>query len=333
MKRLPALALATAIVSLAASASAAPISRLIVFGDSLSDSGNGPLLTGGTFPPPPYAGRASNGPVAVEAMAAALGVPLTPSAAGGTNFAVVGAATGPVTFAPPSPPITTDNFAAVAYGQAALANTGVMKQVEQFLLSGTPFNPAETLFFVWAGPNDFFINPSAATAAAAVQNIGLSMLGLYVSGATNFFVPNMPDLSLTPYGRSLPPDQQLGLQMLALGFNAGLANLLANFSTLPGVNVTTFDTFALLHALAANPAAFGMTNVAEPCLTGNLGTGGVTCATPETYAFWDSVHPTTATHAILGRMFAEEVAVPEPATMALFGLGLAAVAVRRRARR
>ena len=46
-------------------ATAGPITTLYVVGDSLSDQGNAYLLTGLTFPPPPYAQRASNGPVAV----------------------------------------------------------------------------------------------------------------------------------------------------------------------------------------------------------------------------------------------------------------------------
>src|SRR3954462_7052407 len=70
-------------------ASAAPITSLYVLGDSLSDSGNAFILTRG-FPPAPYAQRASNGPVAVEQLAARLGLTLTPSELGGTNYAVVG---------------------------------------------------------------------------------------------------------------------------------------------------------------------------------------------------------------------------------------------------
>jgi len=54
---------------LPAVASAGPITSLYVVGDSLSDSGNAFILTAG-FPPAPYAQRASNGPVAVERLAA-----------------------------------------------------------------------------------------------------------------------------------------------------------------------------------------------------------------------------------------------------------------------
>lgn len=38
------------------------------------------------------------------------------------------------------------------------------------------------------------------------------------------------------------------------------------------------------------------------------------------WVFWDGVHPTTATHRILGTQFA--AAVPEPATIVLLALGL-----------
>ena len=101
---------------------AAPITSLVVVGDSLSDQGNGFILTGGTFPPPPYDQGGSNGPVAVEYLASALGVPLAPSAAGGTNYAVLGAATGAVEI-PLLAPLTTENVAALQYSQAALEGT------------------------------------------------------------------------------------------------------------------------------------------------------------------------------------------------------------------
>src|SRR6185503_12905630 len=65
-----------------------------VFGDSLSDGGNVFTFSGGTFPPPPYAQRLTNGPTAVEVMAANLGLPLTPSLLGVGNYAYGGAETG-----------------------------------------------------------------------------------------------------------------------------------------------------------------------------------------------------------------------------------------------
>ena len=314
--------LAAAVVAILAPAVAhgAPITKIVVIGDSLSDQGNGYALTGGAFPPAPYAGRASDGPVAVEYMAARLGIPLLPAAGGGSNYAVLGATTG------------VANFAAATYSQPALANTGMAAQTAQYLATGPVADPSGTLFVVWGGPNDFFIDPSPAAAFTAVTNLTSTIGALYLNGARNFLVPNMPDLSLTPSGRSLPPPLAAGLQALTIGFNMGLDTGLDSLEAfLPGIDITRFDTFGLLTAMAANPGAYGFTNAANACLTGNLAVGGVVCADPGAYVFWDSVHPTTAAHRVLGREFAR--AVPEPATLSLLAIALAAgVRTRRRTR-
>jgi phospholipase/lecithinase/hemolysin len=296
---------------------AGPITQLVVIGDSLSDQGNGFLLTGGVFPPPPYAQRASNGPVAVERLAERLGVPLSPAAAGGTNYAVVGALTG------------TDNFAAAAYGQPALNNTGMVLQTLNYLAT-VPFIDPDALHFVWGGPNDFFVSPSPAAAATALNNLAFSISQLYGAGARRFLVPNMPDLSLTPSGRSLPPLQQAGLQQLVVGFNTGLEGVLAALGALPGIEITPFNTFGLLTDIAGNPGAYGFSNATDACLTGNLGMGGIVCGAPGEYVFWDSVHPTTAAHRVLGDAFAH--ALPEPVSLSLFGIAAAAGILARRRR-
>jgi len=297
---------------------AGPITGLVVVGDSLSDQGNGFLLTGGAFPPAPYAQRASNGPVAVERLAERLGLPLSPAVAGGSNYAVLGALTG------------TDNFAAAAYGQPALNNTGMVVQTLNYLAT-VPFIDPDALHFVWGGPNDFFVSPTPAAAGAALNNLAFSISQLYGARARRFLVPNMPDLSLTPSGRSLPPLQQAGLQQLVVGFNTGLEAVLAGLGALPGIDITPFDTFGLLTQIAGNPGAYGFTNAHEACLTGNLAIGGIVCGTPGDYVFWDSVHPTTAAHNVLGDAFAH--ALPEPVSLSLFGVAAAVGMMARRRRR
>ena len=297
-------------------AAAAPITSLYVFGDSLSDQGNAFILTGGAFPPQPYAQRASNGPVAVERLASDLGIALAPAALGGTNYAVVGATSG------------TANISATVYQQPVLAGTGLLTQVAEFLSTGPVNDPTGALFFVWAGANDLFVDPSAQTVQTAVTNIATAVATLYADGARRFLVPNLADLSLTPFGLAQSPAQRAGLQALSNGFNLALANALTGLMQLPGVNITLFDTFAQLTAISNNPGAYGFTNASAPCLTGNIVVGGVICPDPASFVFWDSLHPTTAAHRVLGDAF--DRAVPEPATLTLVGLGMAMAIVRRR---
>jgi phospholipase/lecithinase/hemolysin len=304
---------------------AGPITTIVAFGDSLSDQGNAFALTGGLFPPPPYAQRASNGPTAVEDLAQQWGVPLAPAATGGTNYAVVGAATGPVLN--PATGTFTENISAVEFGLPVLEGTGILSQVGMFLAAPPPFDPASTLFFLWGGANDLLINPSAATALGAATNLGTAIQSLYAAGGRSFLVPNLPDLSLTPSGLALPPLARAQLQALTVGFNTALAARLAALDPLPGIHLTPFDTFSLFAALSANPAAFGFANASDPCLV--LSPFSV-CAAPDTFVFWDSVHPTAAAHELLGDAFA--ASVPEPLTTSLFALGLAAAMTSRRRR-
>ena len=88
--------LSLVVLILSATASASPISAVVVYGDSLSDNGNLFAATG--LPGAPYfMGRRSDGPVAVEQLAASLGAPLA-------DFAWIGATTGIGNYADGEPP-------------------------------------------------------------------------------------------------------------------------------------------------------------------------------------------------------------------------------------
>jgi phospholipase/lecithinase/hemolysin len=330
--------LTATLMSMSSSALAGPISAVVVFGDSLSDNGNlaaavdaavpGP---GPVIPAPPYAlGRASNGPVAVEYLAQYLGLsPLLPAALGGTNYAVIGAATGEVPFPTPGDPGNTADNIAEPLGLTLPVPTGMRNaQLPLFLSSLTgPIDP-DALFVVWGGPNDVFINPSLATVQAAADNIAFVLDTLYGAGARRFLIPSMPDLGLTP-----DAGNPLALTALSEAFNTRLFGNLKLRQSLPGIGIASFDTFSFFQDAVAGD--LGFTNVTAPCVAGNILFAVRLCGLDdeEGYLFWDSSHPTTTAHKMLGGEFAEaaqQLAVPEPLSMTLVGFGLAAAVLRRR---
>jgi phospholipase/lecithinase/hemolysin len=342
-----ALVLAAAVL-VSANAGAAAITNLVVFGDSLSDPGNAAALTptGGplAFFPASPSGRFSNGPTAAEYMAQSLGITVTkgwPAAAGANNMAIGGALTGNGNYN-----FLIDDPAGLATNPAyaTVGSTGVAQQIAAYKLA----NPAGlgapgTMSMLWAGPNDFFLSFAQFRAGIAVDftavviaavtnmanNIGALALQL---GARDIFVPNMPDLGLTPAAaqlNALIPGFKALATNLSDAYNFELAKVIATAATSLGplgVDMYSYDTAGYLRAVIAKPADFGFTNVTDACIPAGLASN---CAG---YLFWDGVHPTTQAHWLLAGEFVS--AIPEPSTYALLAIGLFAmllVARRRRA--
>jgi phospholipase/lecithinase/hemolysin len=334
--RIQTILLAVTLVSASSSAFAGPISAVHVFGDSLSDNGNLTAIgqSAGVAVPmsPPYAtGRASNGPVAVEYMAAALGAgPLLPVPLGGTNYSVIGAATGEVPFPTPADPANTADNIAETLGLPLPVPTGMLNgQLPFFLSSLTGPIDRDALFVIWGGPNDIFINPSEETARAAADNIAAMVGTLHSFGARRFLLPGMPDLGLAPGAAG----NAAFLTHLTETFNERFYGNLKTLRQLDHIGIALFDTTEFYRAAFAGD--LGFVNVTSPCVLGNVLAAVRNCTLDdeEGYLFWDSSHPTTAAHQMLGGQFARaanELTVPEPVSLLLAGAGLGAVAWRRR---
>jgi cholinesterase len=283
--------------------------RVVVYGDSLSDNGNLYAATSNTIPPPPYFdGRRSNGSVAVEVLAAQLGLPLIDQAwiAATTGLGNYGDGGTTTTLGAFNLPGVSSVFAATAGGLNAAIPGGIPSGI----------------FVIWAGANDF-LAPSPldltldARVARSIANINNIVGALLASGATNILVPGMPNLESTPYVQTLTAPEIAYATAYTARFNADLKASLP-----PGVRF--FNTSALLQDIMNNPAAYGFTNVTSPCFDGvNV------CSTPDGYLFWDDFHPSAATHAIIGERFA--AAIPEPGTaIVVFTSLIVVVGVRRR---
>lgn len=327
-------------------AAASPYSGIVAFGDSLSDTGNFTTLASNlsfgfvNFPSPAFGyaqGRFSDGKVAVEYLAESLNLDLT-------NYAVGGAKTGPSAL-PGLPDNYIDESGESGFPAGSFDGTGVVAQVASHIAGSGGTLDGNALYFVWAGPNDYFSLADQALAGApedvpaltsayignAIGHLQGSVQSLYAAGARSFLIPNMPNLGVTPFALAAGPElSSLATQTAAL-HNVYLGNLLAGLdASLAGAQFFTSDTFSLTTLAYQDPAGAGFANTTDMCQFNPA------CTDPASYLYWDDVHITTAAHAVLAGEFAQALMpVPEAQTwaMLLAGLGLIGVAARLRAKR
>ena len=298
----------------AAPAEAGPFSSLVVFGDSLSDDGNnfaaglfnpGQVVTGNSYVPSfTYASHVySNGPVWASDFAAKIGVALTPSATGGTDFAYGGATTGPNPSAFP--------FSLLTQTGAYLGATGNVASPDAlYVVAGGGNNARAALTAIGGGAD---IGTTIATASASfASDIGSIVDQLQAAGAKHIVVWDTPNLGTAP-AVVAGGAAALG-SFLASSMNSALALRLTGEA-----GVSTFDIFGFGTTFAANPGAFGFANATDAC-------GAVANADCSKYIYWDGIHPTAAGHeAIADAMFAFAVPVPETETWMLLVAGLGAI--------
>jgi outer membrane lipase/esterase len=298
-------------------ARAGPYSSIVVFGDSVSDSGNVALAIGqpagvpqtisgnGYIPDFPYfpSGRFSNGPVWAEDFAAHYGLSAAPSLAGGSNYAFAGARTGGPDV--PVPTLTTQAGMFLA-GTHGVADTNALYVIAEV------GNDARDALAAIAGGADIAQTIAAAAATYATQLGDLIDL-LQAAGAAQFLVFDNVNLGLVPAVSSLGANASALATALTWSMNAALLDRIDDEA-----GVRLFDTFGFLTGVVQNPGAFGFTNATDAC-------GAVSGADCSRYVFWDGLHPTAAMHELIAA-----TAVPEANTLALLALGLACLVAGRR---
>ncbi|MBU5614490.1 SGNH/GDSL hydrolase family protein [Geomonas azotofigens] len=297
-------------VPIAASAQTS-FDRIVVFGDSLSDPGNAFVFLGTANTPPyqfldqllvpemPYARGGhhfSNGATWVEQLARhySLSGNTRPAfrefGVEATNYAIGGAR---------------------AHDKAGEAT--ITFEVTTFLNVFGGQAPPNALYVVEFGSNDIRDALEAqdpAIVEQAVAYLQANITALYNAGARKFLVCDAPDLSLTPALLATDiamPGAGAAAHQLSQYYNYLLDYLLTSMSAqLPDLQVVRVGFFDKLAELVADPAAFGLSVVNAPCLT--PGSPPYVCSKPDTFIFWDGMHPTEKVHGVIAQQALTELA-------------------------
>ena len=338
-----ALFVAVAILACATGVRAQDYDALVVFGDSLSDSGNVAALV--PLVPPGSKFTTNPDPIWADIVAGAFGTRALPSAAQGTNFAVGGACVNPNLPCLVNVPLI---------GEIRLP--GIDEQIALHL--GTrPDGAADpnALYAILAGSNDLVdileaafmpvpgvpqVDPEAAIVETARHHARV-IQRLQDAGARHIVVFNLPDLGLTPFAKDIPdPSFAATLTAIAQGYNAALDD---RFGSL-GDGIVPIDAFGLFNEVVRDPATFGFTNIdGTACALpseefnalvcgpeGSLSLGTYAPDTNNTYLFTDGKHPTGAGHRLLAGLVTATLAAPVQVSLA-GEAGEAAVAAHRSA--
>jgi len=277
-------------------------SRVFIFGDSLSDSGNIYALTGETakapyapIPSAPYAvggHHFSNGKTWAEQLAQSLNdgngsKPSREKPGQYGNYAHGGAR------------------ARIVDGSFVPSSS---QQVDQFLadFGGAPAGALYVLQFGGNDLRDALVAGAAEPAAvdriltAAIGELMVTINRLYANGARRFLVANAPNIEHAPVVKLAGAGAVGGF--LAGVFNGHLEGMLQwQELVLPDIDIRRLDLADFVNDVVADPAAFGLTNVLSPCLS-FLAEADAKCSDPEHYLFWDGLHPTKVAHeALAGR--------------------------------
>ena len=289
-------------------------SDIVVFGDSLSDSGN----FGSLRPLPPGSSFTTNpDPVWSEIVAETFGVSGMNDLAGGSNYAFAGACMNPAT------PCT-------------VLSTPVTEQITKYFFKSNERADPNALYVIWGGANDVSDSaendpPNAGRHTLAAARVSVAQIRrLQDAGARQVLAFNMPDISKAPYAVNRGQAAQGALTQLVAAYNEALyAGIRESEDGIIPVNIHAF-----FNEIVENPGTYGFLNATgtacgEPdagsavsLVCGPQGSGyPVTDKSGENqqYLFADRSHPSGVMHAMIASTVTSTLAAPVQVSLASEG--------------
>ncbi|GAA5972471.1 hypothetical protein JCM8115_002219 [Rhodotorula mucilaginosa] len=246
--------------------------KVVCFGDSLTDAGNGAwVFTNRTWPKDTaYVGhRFTNGPVYSEYIAQTLGVPLVSYATGGASI--------------------SHRVSSRSGEHGMLPVDCILDQIAKYSIGKK--DESATLFIVYAGANDaYFSLDEGGTPAEVVDDLKLAVQALKDIGGKYFVIPTLPPIGENyPYANALPKAAPL-----MYFFSTELRKLYLQWAkSEPGVAIA--DYYTLFSKLMDKPERYGFSRkyLKQGCI-------GRRCSDNwREYIWFDDYHPTTYVHSLM----------------------------------
>ena len=264
-------------------------SKLVVFGDSISDTGNLAVVD---LPFPFFENRISNGPVLVDFIAASIDSNANRSGhllgeSAGFNYAVSG---GNIVGSDPE---------------------DLNQQVSAFLDRGNQQADPDALYVVIMGGNDLRGIRSIADAAiatteinAVITELNTQITRLSNAGARAFLIANVPNVGRIPETLALLPNDPnivTRTENRVREYNLVFSQMLTEFTQRADLSVVEFDLFQALEDILDNPASFGFNNIEQGCFDSSNFSIDPECVLFgfDTRVFFDNIHPSAATNEIV----------------------------------
>lgn len=272
-------------------------SKLVVFGDSLSDSGNLAIVD---LPFPYFNNRISDGPIAVDFIAASI----CSNAHSSRHF--LGSPAG-------------FNYAVAGGNIVGSDREDLAQQVEVHLNRVNNLTDPDALYVVFAGGNDLRDIRSISSGSIASQRISEAVNQLEAqiqrlvnAGARAFFVPNVPNIGRIPETLqrvSTDPSVATRAESYVLQYNAALAQAMAKYQLREDLAFSTFDLYRSFESVLDNFSSLGFRNREEGCF--NPENFPFSLSNPpieleciifgfESRVFFDNIHPSSRTNQLLG---------------------------------